>query len=159
MRTKPRNEMKVVGQVEKKGVEVYFPRVPEIRIWSDRKKKVLVPLFSSYVFVYADAEERGRAIRETIGAVNYIMYKKRPAIVKEQEIENIKISLIVPERVKIEKTKIGEGDFVQIKSGPFKGLTGNIVQVRGNYKILVNIEEIGYSLSVEVLPSEVQHEF
>lgn len=156
MRTKPRNEIKVVGQIEKKQIETYFPRVPEIRIWSDRKKKVLVPLFSSYIFVYADEEDRQRAIRETVGAMGYVMYRKRPAIVSEREIESIKISLIEPERVKVEQTKITEGDIVEIKNGPFKGLVGFILQVRGNYKILVNIVEIGFSLSIELLPSEVK---
>ncbi|MFB1040613.1 MAG: UpxY family transcription antiterminator, partial [Polaribacter sp.] len=47
--TKPRNELKVTERLSRIGVEVYTPTKIEVRQWSDRKKKVLVPLLPSMV--------------------------------------------------------------------------------------------------------------
>lgn len=156
LRTKPRNEFKVHDQIIKREIEVYLPKVEKLRIWSDRKKKIFVPLFPSYVFIYGNNAERLRAISNTTGAMGYLMYRKRPAIVTEKEIESIKISLIEPERIKVDKIQITEGDLVEITYGPFTGLTGIIIEIRGSYKLVVNITELSASLNIELNASEVK---
>ncbi len=156
LRTKPRNEKKVYQQVISKDVEVFLPLIPSIRIWSDRKKKILVPLFPSYIFIYGDESERLKAIRGTIGAMGYLMYRKRPAVVTEKEIENIKISLQEPERIKVDKGIIKEGSYVEITNGPFRGLTGIVIEIRGSYRLVVNIVELNASLNIELTYSEVK---
>lgn len=156
MRTKPRNEFKVYDQIIGKEIEIFLPKVEKIRIWSDRRKKIFVPLFPSYVFIYGNNEERIKAISNTTGAMGYLMYRKRPAVITEKEIENIKISLIEPERVKIDTIQITEGDVVEITYGPFIGLTGIIMEIRGSYKLVVNITELSASLNIELNASEVK---
>ncbi len=52
LQTKPRNEKLVLRQIEQKGIEIFAPFMEKIRMWSDRKKKIDVPLFSGYVFIY-----------------------------------------------------------------------------------------------------------
>lgn len=49
--TMPRTEKKVHARLASKGVDVYLPLVTTVRQWSDRKKKVQVPLIPSIVFV------------------------------------------------------------------------------------------------------------
>lgn len=49
--TKPRNELKVVERLRSNGVEAYTPTRTEVRQWSDRTKKVKVPLLPSMVLV------------------------------------------------------------------------------------------------------------
>ncbi|MFA7360708.1 MAG: UpxY family transcription antiterminator [Candidatus Kapaibacterium sp.] len=156
LQTKPLQEKKVFEQINKKNIEVYLPFVETIRYWSDRKKKVKVPLFPGYLFVHADKNKRYEAISSTIGALRYLVYQKRFAVVKEEEINNIRISLIEPERVKIENVNLYEGDKVEITRGIFKGLKGAIVQFRGNYKLMVNIIEMNTTFSVELSNSEVK---
>lgn len=125
-------------------------------MWSDRRKKIFVPLFPSYLFIYGDENERLKAIRGTIGALGYLMYRKRPAIVTEREIENIKISLKEPERIKVDKLIITEGALVEITSGPFRGMTGIVIEVRGSYRLVVNIIELNASLNIELTSSEIK---
>ena len=52
--TAPRAEKKVNERLESQGVETYLPLQKTLRQWSDRKKKVSIPLFNSYVFVRVD---------------------------------------------------------------------------------------------------------
>lgn len=156
LQAKPKNELKVFNHLINKEIEVYLPLIDTIRYWSDRKKKIKVPLFSGYLFVYGDAEERYKAISDTPGALRYIMYQKRHAVVSESEIQYIKLSLQEPERVKIEDANLIEGDFVEITHGIFKGLKGYIVQLRGNYKLMVSIIEMNTTFSVQLSNSEVK---
>lgn len=156
IQTKPKNEKKVFLQICQKEIEVFLPLIESVRYWSDRKKKLQIPLFPGYVFVYGDEEERIRAISGTYGALRYIMFQKKPAVVSEQEIQNIKISLRAPERIKIEEVNISEGDLVEIVGGLFKGLTGFITQIRGSYKVVVSIRELGASFSIQLNNSDIK---
>ena len=49
--TKPRNELKVMERLLNADFEAYTPFKTEIRQWSDRKKKIKVPLLTSMVLV------------------------------------------------------------------------------------------------------------
>lgn len=156
IRTRPNFEKKVNLQIIKKKIETFLPLIPTIRIWSDRKKKIFVPLFPGYIFIYATENERYIAISGTNGAINYIRYQNRPAIVSENEINNIRISLKSPERIKKSgDVYISKGDLVRINSGIFKGLTGYAIEIRGSYKILVNIIELHASISIELNADEI----
>ena len=155
LQTKPRNEGIVSKQIEIKDIECFLPLIEKIKIWADRKKKVFVPLFSGYVFVYATEAERIKAISNTIGAIKYIYFEKRPAVVSEKEIEVIKKALAEPEKIRIEDKKLKKGDEIIITHGIFKGMKGYINEFRGNYKLTVNLEELTYSFSIILSSSEV----
>ncbi len=156
LQSKPKNELKVYNQLLNKEIEVYLPLIETIRYWSDRKKKIQVPLFPGYLFVHGNTDERYKAINNTFGALRYVMYQKHHAVLSEDEISYIKISLQEPERVKIEDTNFVEGDFVEITHGIFRGLKGYIIQLRGNYKLMVSIVEMNTTFSVQLNNSEVQ---
>lgn len=156
MQTKPRNEALVNKQILYKQIKSYLPQVEKIRIWSDRKKKVLEPLFPGYVFVYANEDERQTAISGTAGAVRYIYYEGRPAVVSPREIKLIEDSLREPEKVSIEQKRIEKGDEIMVTHGIFKGMKGRVQEFRGNFKLTVNLEELSYSFSIILSLGEVE---
>lgn len=155
IQTKPRSEKIVQRQIQMKGVESYLPLVEKVRLWSDRKKKIQIPLFSGYVFVYADELERVNAIINTSGAIRYLFYEKKPAVIKDYEMELIKQALTEPEKISIEEKKINKGDLIVVSKGPFKGMKGYVNDFRGKYKLTVNLEELSYSFSIILNSSEV----
>ena len=156
IQTKPRYEKKVLEHINYKGIEAYLPLIENIRYWSDRKKRVKVPLFSGYVFINGTDNDRFNAITNNAGAIRYLMFEKRPAIINQDEINNIKISLNAPDKISIEELKISKGDIVEVTYGIFKGLKGEIVQLRGSYKLIVNIVELNTAISVQLNNSEVK---
>lgn len=156
LQSKPLKEMTVYNQIYKKNIEVYLPLVDTIRYWSDRKKIVKTPLFPGYMFVHADNNERYEAISNTFGALRYLMYQHKFAVITDEEINNIKISMLEPERVKIEDTNFYEGDLIEITHGIFRGLKGFIMQFHGNYKLMVSIVEMNTTFSVQLNNSEVK---
>ena len=56
--TKARCEKKVLDQLRLRKIEAYLPLRTEVHQWSDRKKKVDIPIISSYVFVRISPDER-----------------------------------------------------------------------------------------------------
>lgn len=155
LQTKPRSEIVVSKQLENKEIEYFLPLIEKVRIWSDRKKKIKVPLFSGYVFVHATEKERIHAISETFGAVKYIFYENRPAVISDREIEIIKTAVSDPEKISIEDKKIKKGDMIYVTHGIFKGMKGIVNEFRGNYKLTVNLEEISFSFSIILNSNEV----
>ena len=56
--TKPHQELKVVQKLKEIGISSYCPTVKLIKQYSDRKKKVIKPLISSYVMVFIEENKR-----------------------------------------------------------------------------------------------------
>ena len=51
LHTRARHEKTVERRLRDQGMETFLPTTLEVHRWSDRKKKVEVPLFSCYVFI------------------------------------------------------------------------------------------------------------
>lgn len=117
--TKPKAEIKVADALEKMNVEVYCPTVSEIRQWTDRKKKVTIPLFRSYVFVRLREKDRHKVF-EVSGVVRYLYWLGKPALVRDAEIETIQKWLNGDELEEVKVCHLAPGDRVNIKSGVFK---------------------------------------
>ena len=83
--TQPRQEKKVVTRLEQLAIEVYCPLLIQVRQWSDRKKKVEVPLLPSYVFVMIAPHERDKVFQVS-GVVRYLYWLGQPAIIRDEEI-------------------------------------------------------------------------
>ena len=54
LHTKPRSEKKVEEELLSLGIHAYCPTRSEVRIWSDRKKKIDAPVLPSMVLVNID---------------------------------------------------------------------------------------------------------
>ncbi len=143
--TKARNEKKVAQRLEDR-FEVYCPLVTTVRQWSDRKKKVSEPLFRSYVFVRLTEVER-QEVLQVPGVVCYVFWLGKPAIVREEEIEAIK--MFTEETDSADVLSITYKDTVQIDWGLFKGQEGSFLARQGDHLILL-VESLGQLIKAEV---------
>lgn len=128
VRTKPQHEIKSAKFLENLGLEVYCPVVTEVRQWSDRKKKVTVPLFKSYLFVKPEDKERS-VVYEAPGVLNYLYWLNKPAQVREEEIKTLK-DWLEDDRVdefKVEKLVVG--DTILLSHGPLKDKEAKIRKI------------------------------
>jgi transcription antitermination factor NusG len=143
--TKSRNEIKVAENLEKAGIIVYCPLIVQVKQWSDRKKKIAIPLFNSYIFVYLEESNRDSVFKVT-GVVRYLFWLGKPAIVRDDEILALQESLKgIIESVEI--TGLQAGDFIAIPKGPFQGKEGIVKQVKKN-KIQVILKELGVVITL-----------
>ena len=145
--TKPKWERKVAEQLEKIGIECYCPLITVVRQWSDRKKKIEVPLFNSYVFVHL-AESDRNLVFNSAGAVRYLFWLGKPAIVKEEEIDVIKQWLHAPDAYDVSLTTVQVGDSIEVESGPFSKQKAIVQEVNKTHYILV-LETLGCVLKMK----------
>jgi len=90
--TKPRTEIKVSQRLSVLGIENYTPTSMEVRQWSDRKKKILVPLLPSMVLVNIHEKEVNKVF-EVIGVVRYLFENQKRAEVSNKEVLAMKYYL------------------------------------------------------------------
>lgn len=157
LRTKSNLEKRVEQHLTKKGWEIFFPTVTTMRQWSDRKKKVTVPLLPSVLFVHCTQREL-QYIYGEYGVLNVLKLENKPAIVREVEINNLKILVNQGEGVKISfnDIKIEPGQPIEVVEGPFKGMTGESLCINGKQRIKVKIAALHAECIVEVPVSAVR---
>lgn len=143
--TKPRSEKKVTERLSKKGFDVYCPLVKTVRQWSDRKKKVQIPMFTSYIFASTDEKERQLLLHDP-GVLNFVFWLGKPAIVRDSEMNAIKKIAESGDEITVEGVKMEKGQFVTIPEGPFKGLTGRIDKLDSR-KVIVFVEQLDCMVS------------
>lgn len=145
--TKPKWEKKVADKLSQLGIENYCPLITQVKQWSDRKKKIEVPLFNSYVFVQLSDSDRN-SVFQVAGVVRYLFWLGKPAIVKDQEIEIIKKSLKAPNISDVTVSAIQVGDKIKLESGAFSNQNAIVQEISNNYYTLV-LETLGCVLKIK----------
>jgi transcription antitermination factor NusG len=145
--TKPKWEKKVAEKLNEIGIKSYCPVITQIKQWSDRKKKVEVPLFNSYVFVQLLESERN-SVFQVSGVVRYLFWLGKPAIVREEEIDIIKKSLASPNLSDVSVTSIQVGDRIKLETGAFSNQDAIVKEVSKTHYILV-LESLGCVLKIK----------
>ncbi|RED19620.1 transcription antitermination factor NusG [Flavobacterium cutihirudinis] len=145
--TKPKWEKKVAEKLNQAGFECYCPLITQIKQWSDRKKKVEVPLFNSYVFIKIDEKDRNTVFKIP-GVIRYLFWLGKPAIVRTEEINAIQASLKATNISEIAVTSIQVGDRIKLDSGVFSNQNAIVQEVSKTHYILV-LESLGCILKIK----------
>lgn len=128
---KPRTEKKVESALLKMGIKAYCPVVTEIHQWSDRKKKVQVPILKSYVFVQPSDQELDMVF-QVPHVVRYLFWLGKHAVVRDNEIKTMQNWLTASTNIQPVVEGIKPGDRIDIKTGPFKGEKGLVKEIGKN---------------------------
>ena len=150
--TKSRQEKKVRDLLLRAGYEVFLPLHKIIRQWSDRRKKVEVPLFNSYIFVH-DVEHNIQSVLQTPGIAWNIRSNGRPAVLQLKELELIKrfiASGLFLETSDLKRDSFKTGDKARIIDGPLAGVIGIISGDPEHEKLNVLIEGIDQVIRVQI---------
>lgn len=154
--TRPKAEKKVYERLLSSGEQVYLPLLTSIKQWSDRKKKVELPMIPSYVFVKTKESELNHLLSD-IGVVRVFKYLKKPAVIQEKEIDALKILTSDSEKVSIVDCKsFCKGEKIEIIKGPFKGLQAEYVQFQGKHRIIIKTVALGVVMEVNIPMSFVE---
>ncbi|MBF4485988.1 MULTISPECIES: UpxY family transcription antiterminator [unclassified Flavobacterium] len=145
--TKPKWEKKVAERLNEIGIECYCPLIIQIKQWTDRKKKIEVPLFNSYVFVQLEDTDRN-SVFQISGVVRYLFWLGKPAIVRDEEINIIKTSLAAPNLSDISVSSIQVGDRIKLESGVFSNQDAIVQEISNTYYTLV-LESLGCVLKIK----------
>ena len=155
LHTKPRFEKKVEERLLSLGIEAYCPVRKEIRLWSDRKKKVQLPLFRGYVFVNINLKIDNLNVLQTPGVVKFIGIRHEPSRIPDEQIHWMHMLVAESATVRAEK-EIPLGQRVRVMIGPFKGIKGVVKRVGSRSRLVVLIESIMQAVSIEINPNYLE---
>ncbi|MEN8249493.1 MAG: UpxY family transcription antiterminator [Bacteroidota bacterium] len=148
--TKSRNEKSAYKNLLKFGFEPYLPLQKVLRQWSDRKKKVELPLFNSYIFV-RDHESRIPDILQIPGVSWNIRHNQKPAVLRDKELDTIKRFIESGLTIEIGSVEdLEKGDQVKIMDGPLRGAIGYLSGEYNEQKFTIEIESIDQVMKVSI---------
>jgi transcriptional antiterminator RfaH len=153
--THSKAEKRVAVELEKLGIGHYLPLVMTLRKWSDRKKKVLVPLIHSYIFVHIIPREH-MPVLLVPGVVRIVHFCGRPVPIPDWQIQNLKILIGAAVPISTEYKDFEKGEEVHITDGALKGLRGKILHIKGMHKLVITISALDYNLTVDINPAFVE---
>jgi transcription antitermination factor NusG len=145
--TKPKWEKKTAEQLTKFGINCYCPTIKKVQQWSDRKKVLQVPLFNHYIFVQLAEKDRNLVFLSP-GAVRYLFWLNKHAVVKDVEIETIKEWLNVADTNEISVMQYQIGQKIKLDSGPFSDQSIVVKDITKTHYVLV-LESLGYIIKTK----------
>lgn len=154
--TRPRWEKKVKHTLDRKNLECFCPMKKVQKQWSDRKKIVEEPLFSSYIFVRIKPDQF-YSVLTTDGILNFVYHDNKPAAIKPAEIDLIKTYLGLTDIViTCEPLPVFiEHERVKITKGLFMDNTGTVLK-NLNKRVVVKLDSLQQVMIVEFAASYVQ---
>lgn len=149
--TLPKTEKKVNEKLQHMGIKTVLPLVEKIQVWSDRKKKVMFPLFPNYIFLQTSLAQRFKPL-QLRELVRYISIGGQVVQVREKEMEMIQKAAIGSSGdIEVLNEKFSQkGLPVKVVKGPLAGLRGVVEHSRGKQKLLININSLQQVISLEV---------
>jgi transcription antitermination factor NusG len=149
--TASRQEKKVAALLDRFGIVYYLPLVKKLRLWSDRKKWVEMPLFNGYVFVRPESNMRDKVL-EIPGVVKYLKYNGADGQVSDNELKLIQQLIETGYNVEAaDRVNLKKGDIVTIQQGPLKGIEAEVMKdADGSEYVLLAFETISQVVRVSL---------
>ena len=152
--TSANHEKRVALQLAQRSVEHFLPLYQSVRRWKDRRTKLQLPLFPGYVFVRLSLRDRLKVL-EVPGVAWLVSFNSKPAVLPDSEIEALRTSLSVQLRAQPHPF-LTVGRRVRIKRGPLVGVEGILVRKKNALRMVLSINLIMRSASVEVEAGDVE---
>ena len=152
--TRSRHEDRVFLGLSQKSLNVFLPK---IEVWSqrkDRRKKILIPMFSGYVFVELMNlnNDTKLEVLKTFGVVRILgkPYGHEPIAVPDYQIEAIQ--RIVHSKIEVQQFQYHKvGERAKIVDGPFLGIEGLVVSTDLDRELfIITIELLQRSVAIKL---------
>jgi transcription antitermination factor NusG len=148
LRTRSNHEKVAATVLEGKGYQQFLPVYRSRRRWSDRIVETQKPLFPGYVFCRFDAKNR-LPIMTTPGVISVVGFGNEPAPITDREIAAV--YAILDSGVAAEPCPfLRTGQRVRVTHGALEGVEGVLVQKKSEWRMIVSIEMLQRSVSVEI---------
>jgi transcription antitermination factor NusG len=149
LHTRSRHEKAVASRLRECGLQTYLPTVQEVHRWSDRKKKVEVPLFSCYVFLRCELTPENRNHVYRIDSVLGFVGNGAGMEIPEEQIENVRtlLSQTAPWR---SHPFLKAGQRVRVRGGALDGMEGIFLSENGDHSLVISVDAIQRSMAVRI---------
>lgn len=156
IRTHPRHEKRVASQLTFKSIDNYLPIVTRLHVWSDRRRRVDLPVFPCYAFVrIPPCAECRVSVLKVPGVIEFVGPGRLPASIPPEQIEAIRT--LIENKVALDPypfLKVGQR--VRIRGGALDGIEGILLRRNGMRRLVISVDSLERSLSLCVEGLDVQ---
>lgn len=152
--TYPKCEKKIHSWLLENNFESLLPLVWVNRKWSDRIKRLNLPMFPNYIFVKIEYDDIFKVLKND-KVIYCLKYNKTYAYIREEVIDKIKLFSESDVCLKI-CTELNEGDLVIVMKGPLTGMEGTLVKQSKDLYFCVRIELLSRSILVNIKESDIK---
>jgi len=148
LKVRSRAEELVGKAIETKGYEVFVPTYLECRRYASCVKKVNAALFPGYLFCRLDVNNR-LPLLKTPWVHQIVSLSGVPCPLDEAEVAAIR--LVVDSKLPaIPWPYLTIGNRARIESGPFAGLEGIVMKLKGRERLVLSVHLLQRSVAVEI---------
>jgi transcription antitermination factor NusG len=154
--TRSRFEKKLLGELSDRSIEVFLPMREVLSRWKDRKKRIWIPLFPGYIFIHqVDTPANRYRVLNIPGAVRFIGFNSQAVPIPQEQIDAVRRFL--ESHLAVDPypyLKVGRR--VEVIAGPLKGIQGKLIQKKGRFRFVIQVDLIRQAVSVEIDASDVR---
>jgi transcription antitermination factor NusG len=154
--TRPRWEKKVGALLDKEAIENFCPVNKVIRQWSDRRKTIYEPLFSSMVFVRIAPGDRC-VVQQTEGFLRFIQREGRPVTIQPDEIRELRLFMQQHQSLQVDHIAVDPNDRVRILRGMTMARQGTDPMVT-YHSVKLILPTLGYVVTATLLLEDASAE-
>jgi transcriptional antiterminator NusG len=154
VRVRSRSETSVAAYLRNQGLEAFLPTYEDTRRWSDRVRRVELPLFPGYLFCRFDPLVR-LPILKAPGVIHVVGVGRQPVPVDDAEIAAVQ--MVVRSGLPRQPWPyLHVGQRVRVESGALSGLEGVLLNLKGEHRVVVSVTLLQRSVSLEIDTSWAQ---
>ena len=125
------------------------------RIYSRKRRTVLLPLIYRYVFVNITKSDYVRVL-ETPHVEMFLKFKQDIIAIPDHEIEWLQRITGENMDFNLESRPYRAGDEVKVVYGNLTGLKGKLIKSLGKNELLVELDHIGIGLRIQIDPAHLE---
>lgn len=144
--TRPRCEKKVAELCAQQKVDRYLPLLKRVHRYGQRVRAFMSPLFPGYLFCVLSRSQQS-FFRQNRHVANLL-----PVLDPERlivQLRHIRTALDTGDDVEV-LPYLEVGKAVRVMQGPLRGVEGVIARVKGKTRIVINVDMIRESVSMEI---------
>jgi hypothetical protein len=144
--TKARSEKAFARELHEREISYFLPMAEKTMMWGGRKRKVLTPIFPSYVFFCGDQGARHRAF-STHRICQAIAVTFRQQLVTE--LDALHAALV--NRLTLDLYPFAAiGSRCRIAKGPLEGIEGTVIRKNDTLRLVLQVSMLGQGASIEI---------
>jgi transcription antitermination factor NusG len=146
LRTRSRQEKALTEDLAARKFACYLPLCTVVRYYGKRKAKAVLPLFSGYVFLKGDRDQA--FIADRTGRIAQIL-----DVTEQERLERELVAIadaLDREGSLTPCEPLTRGTEVEVTSGPFKGIRGQVDVATRDNRLILHVDLIGGAAALEI---------
>ena len=155
--TRSRHEQKANERLLKKKIETFLPMIERWSRRRDRRKRIILPLFPSYLFVRTSMDAYSHLeILKTDSVVRMLGNDGKPISIPDEQI--FAIQVLMKNGIAVSSCPyLKEGMKVRVVNGPLIGVEGMLLKIQPQkHRLVLSVDLLKESVSVEIDESNVE---